>query len=158
MLGSRPPDWVSQWGLPGTTALAWDSCSIIVVKTGSLLMLKVLIVGSGGFLGAIIRYGVSGFAYQRFKGGFPAGTLMVNVIGCFIIGVLMCLIEKKQFASPALREFMIIGILGSFTTFSTMGYETFELIRNCDYASALLNISANLFIGIAAVALGWFAA
>ena len=114
-------------------------------------MVRLLAVGLGGALGAIARYGVSGLVHRWWGGAFPIGTLAVNVIGCLIIGGLMTLIEDRPLLSPEARLFLTIGLLGSFTTFSTVGYETFEMLRDNALARAALNLAANVFIGLLAV-------
>lgn len=115
-------------------------------------MYKLLIIGSGGFIGAILRYLVSGLVL-RLSGNavFPYGTLTVNMIGCFLIGFGGGLIETRQFFTPEARSFIFIGLLGSFTTFSTFGLETFNLARDIRILSALFNIGMHLVIGFAAV-------
>ena len=117
-------------------------------------MLNLLSVGIGGFVGAIARYGLSGLVHRYHEGGFPYGTLVVNVLGCLSIGVLMSLVEDRQLFRPEMRSFLMIGLLGSFTTFSTLGYETFELLRDSEFQFAFLNVAANVVLGITAVALG----
>jgi len=120
-------------------------------------LIKLLVVGSGGFLGAICRYGLSGWV-QRFSGGlFPWGTLAVNTLGCLAIGVLMALVEQRQLLSPNARLFWMIGLLGSFTTFSTFGYETFALLREKSMGLAILNIGGNVVCGLIGVWIGWVA-
>ena len=116
--------------------------------------MKILVVGLGGFVGAIARYGLSGLVHRYAQGTFPLGTMAVNVLGCLVIGVLMTLVEDRQFLSPNTRLFLTIGLLGSFTTFSTLGYETFELLREGDLRLATANILGNLALGIGAVWLG----
>lgn len=116
--------------------------------------MKLLVVGLGGFVGAIARYGLSGLVHRWFSGAFPAGTLVVNVTGCLAIGLLMSLVEDRQLLSPGARLFLMIGLLGSFTTFSTFGYETFECLRENDLRGAALSVLANVFLGLGAVVLG----
>ena len=78
-------------------------------------------VGSGGFLGALARYGLSGLVQRQLPlSTFPYGTLSVNLLGCFAIGILAGLAESRQLLGPELRTFALIGILGGFTTFSTL--------------------------------------
>jgi len=117
-------------------------------------MLNLLSVGIGGFVGAIARYGLSGLVHRYHEGGFPYGTLVVNVLGCLAIGVLMSLVEDRQLFRPEMRSFLMIGLLGSFTTFSTLGYETFELLRDSEFRFAFMNVAANVVLGITAVAVG----
>lgn len=118
------------------------------------MILKLLIVGTGGFIGAVARYGLSGLVHRYFEGSFPYGTLFVNVVGCFVIGVLMSLVEDGHLFRPEWRLFLMIGLLGSFTTFSTLGFETLELLRDSDFRAASLNLAANVILGVGAVALG----
>ncbi len=121
-------------------------------------LINLFIVGAGGFLGAIARYLLGGAA-QRVSGGtFPLGTLAVNVLGCLLIGVLMYAIENRPLLDPRTRLFAVIGFLGAFTTFSAFGHETIALIRDGEWALALLNAGANLFLCLGAVILGRFAA
>lgn len=122
-----------------------------------LFMAKILLIGAGGFIGAVGRYGLSGVVHRFVDGLFPVGTLFVNTLGCLVIGALMCLVEERQFFAPETRTFLMIGVLGSFTTLSTVGYETFEFMRSGEYWLAGVNAAANLGLGIAAVALGWVA-
>jgi CrcB protein len=122
-------------------------------------MVNMLIVGVGGMIGSILRYWLGGFTQRSIPGTFPVGTLAVNVIGCLAIGAIWSLIEYRQwFGSPEIRIFVTIGILGGFTTFSAFGYETFALLRDGAYVAALLNVTANVVIGMIAVTVGWVAA
>ena len=87
-------------------------------------------VALGGALGAVARH-LTGLGAVRIMGAaFPYGTLVVNVAGCFLIGFLLMLSEQRQLFSPTTRLFLTVGILGAFTTFSTFGYETLELLRD----------------------------
>ncbi|MCC6143721.1 MAG: fluoride efflux transporter CrcB [Candidatus Hydrogenedentes bacterium] len=117
-------------------------------------MLKLTLIALGGACGALARYGISGFVQQRMDSAFPFGTLAVNVIGCFVLGGLMALVQDHPLLRPEARSFIAIGILGAFTTFSTFGYETSALIHDNQWNQALLNILANIVIGLAAVELG----
>jgi CrcB protein len=115
-------------------------------------VVKLLLVGVGGFFGAIARYGISGlFA----RSAFPTGTLAVNVLGCLAIGNLMGLVVERQFFSPETRVLWMTGFLGALTTFSTFGYETIELVREGSGRLALLNVAASVVLGLGAVVLGW---
>src|ERR1044072_5450644 len=92
-------------------------------------MNHVLIVGIGGFLGSVLRYWLSAFVQRWAQEAFPLGTLVVNLLGCFVIGAVMSLAEYREAFSPEWRLFLTIGLLGGFTTYSTFGYETFALLR-----------------------------
>ena len=115
-------------------------------------LINAAMVGSGGFLGALARYGLSGLVH-RFAphATFPYGTLVVNLLGCLVIGVLAGLAESRQLFGPEFRTFVLIGILGGFTTFSTFGYETLSLMREGSHALAAANAVGQLLLGLAAV-------
>ncbi|MEZ5358758.1 MAG: fluoride efflux transporter CrcB [Candidatus Zixiibacteriota bacterium] len=115
---------------------------------------KLLIVGLGGFIGAIARYGMSGIVHRQFGTAFPYGTLAVNVLGCLLIGALMYFIESRTMMSQNLRLFIGIGCLGAFTTFSTFGYETLALLGDREFLRASLNVLGNVILGLGAVWLG----
>ncbi len=119
-------------------------------------MSKLLFIAIGGASGAILRYTVSGLTYKYLDGMLPWGTLMVNLIGCFLIGFLWQLFEVVT-SSSNVRAFIFIGILGAFTTFSTYGLETFNLFKEGETKYALLNIAASNLAGIAFVFAGIFA-
>jgi len=119
-------------------------------------MYKLLIIGLGGFVGAIGRYTVSGWIHRLFKiSWYPIGTLGVNVIGCLLIGLLGGLVENKELFHPGTRLFILVGMLGAFTTFSTFGYETLSLIRSGEFLLAGVNVAVQVILGIAAVWLGY---
>ena len=91
---------------------------------------------------------------QRLVGaGFPAGTLVVNVLGCLGIGYALGLASRADL-SESLRLFVVVGLIGSFTTFSTLGYETVELLRAGSHRAALLSVGMQLALGLGAVVLG----
>lgn len=115
-------------------------------------MLRVLLVGLGGGLGAMARYGVSVWAGQWPEGqAFPMGTLVVNVLGCFAIGVLAHLGEAKGLLTTEARLLLVTGFLGGFTTFSAFGSETLGLARGGASGLALGNIALHLALGLGAV-------
>ncbi|MBT8341250.1 MAG: fluoride efflux transporter CrcB [Desulfatitalea sp.] len=118
-------------------------------------MQQLLLVGIGGFAGALLRYAVSGWAQNVSRSiDFPYGTLAVNVVGCFFIGALSQLIDIQAGISAHLRLLLMVGLLGSFTTYSTFGNETFALLRDRQVVLALVNVCAHLFFGLSAVLLG----
>ena len=105
-----------------------------------------------GALGAISRYAISGWVPQWFGTGFPYGTLVVNVVGCFLLGVVMYLgLTTTSVMSETTRTVLAIGFLGSFTTFSTFGYETFRYLEDGARWLAFVNVAANVLLGLAAV-------
>jgi CrcB protein len=116
--------------------------------------LKLLVIALGGAVGAILRYYLSGFAYQYLKDDFPWGTLLVNLLGAFIIGYLWGIFEEVS-VSVALRTFILVGMIGAFTTFSTYALETFNLLREGEIKSVLLNILVSNLLGIMLVWIGY---
>jgi CrcB protein len=121
-------------------------------------MAHAFIAGLGGFIGSVLRYWLSAVAQRWVLAAFPVGTLLVNVLGCLVIGAVMYLVDYREMFTPELRVFVTIGILGGFTTFSTFGYETVALLQANEYPAALTNVAANVVLGIGAVILGWTAA
>lgn len=117
-------------------------------------MRELLAVGLGGGIGAIARYLVSLWMQRRFP-GFPAsGTLLVNVAGCLLIGILMGLIVERNLLSPAVRLLLITGFLGGLTTFSSFGAQTLELFEAGHFRLTLIYLAGNLIGGLFAVWLG----
>ena len=113
-------------------------------------MSTALWIGAGGFLGSIGRYWLGTFVQSSLSGGgFPWGTLAVNVLGCLAIGVLAPWLEDRT-----ARAFWIVGVLGGFTTFSAFGHETIELVRGPEPWLAGAYVGASIGCGIAAVAAG----
>ena len=121
-------------------------------------MMKILAVAVGGSIGAVTRYLVSTWAAGRFGPAFPYGTLIVNVIGCFIIGVFMTLATERLLISPYWRLLVTVGFVGGLTTFSSFSYETFKLLEDADIAAAISNVAANCVLGFFATWLGMLTA
>ncbi|MFH1856041.1 MAG: fluoride efflux transporter CrcB [Candidatus Omnitrophota bacterium] len=119
-------------------------------------MRNIFIVGIGGFVGAVLRYVLSG-AFQKISHypWFPFGTLAVNLIGCFLIGILGGYADNAGAFSANVRLFLFLGILGAFTTFSTFGYETLALVRDYEIFAALLNVGLHVGVGLFFVWLGY---
>ena len=117
-------------------------------------MLQLIIIGFGGFFGAIARYWLSGFVMRSFDTNFPHGTLAVNVFGCFALGFLMTIFDERVFVNTELRSFLTIGFLGALTTFSTFGFETISLLKAQEFVAAFANIGASLLLGLIAVYFG----
>ncbi|MCB2202274.1 fluoride efflux transporter CrcB [bacterium] len=114
-------------------------------------MHKLILVGVGGFAGAISRYVLSGLAHRLLGSSFPWGTLAVNLIGCFLIGGLMVFAEDRAVLSPQTRLLLGVGFLGAFTTFSTFGYESLELLRDKQLFYLALNLLVSVVGGLTAV-------
>lgn len=120
-------------------------------------MTRLALIGLGGALGAMARYGLSGWIQARSTSAIPWGTLGVNVLGCLLLGVLME-IGKERAVGSELQFFLRVGVLGAFTTFSTLGYETVELFSTQRLREGLISLGGNLLLGGMAVLLGSFLA
>jgi len=107
-----------------------------------------------GALGCICRYFLSGFVYQLFGTGFPYGTLAVNVIGAFLIGLVMEFSIRSALIPPALRIAVTIGLLGGLTTFSTFSFETFRLLEEGAFVVAFLNVLVSVVSCLACTWIG----
>ena len=118
-------------------------------------MKLLLIVGIGGFIGSISRYFVTLFVQNKFLSTFPFGTLSVNIAGCFLIGLVYALSEKVNIAAEW-RLFLITGMLGGFTTFSSFSNETVSMLRDAQYGFAILYVSCSVIIGLLATLGGIF--
>lgn len=117
-------------------------------------MYKIILLASGGAIGTVLRYSLSGFTYRFVNGVFPWGTLLVNLAGSFVIGLLWGLFEIDNF-STNVRHFIFIGILGGFTTFSTFTLESLNLFRDGEIKLALSNILASNIFGLLLVLAGF---
>lgn len=121
---------------------------------------NLLLVGAGGFVGAVARYLLGGavmhaaWSWRLPVGSFPAGTFTVNVGGCLLIGVLAGLAERHGMFGPQARLFLFTGLLGGFTTFSAFGLEATALLRRGEWWMAVLYAGASVVLGIGAVWLG----
>lgn len=118
-------------------------------------MMKFLWIGFGGFLGSISRFTMAHYIH-RIAGNapFPLGTFGVNILGCFLIGFLSEFFEGRFLVQPELRLFLIIGVLGGFTTFSSFSYETISLLREGNMVYAGLNIVGSVILCLLATWLG----
>jgi CrcB protein len=116
---------------------------------------KVLWIGAGGFLGSVLRYLLGGLVQSAVAGStFPYGTLVVNITGCYAIGFVSQLIDVQGALGPGARAFLVVGVLGGYTTFSAFGNETVNLIRDSQRLTAGLNIGGHLVLALCAVWLG----
>jgi len=124
-------------------------------------MKQILAVGLGGFIGAVSRYTLGGFVdrliQEKLQRPLPAGTFVVNALGCLFIGALMTYLQSREYPD-AVRLFLVTGILGSLTTFSTFGYDTITLLQKNELGVASGYVVANLVVGFCFVWLGMLAA
>jgi len=117
-------------------------------------MTKFLNLIIGGAVGTIARYLLAGAVYRFVGSTFPYGTLIVNLSGCFILGILAALTDKKFILGPDARVLLMIGFCGAYTTFSTMIFETDSLVRNGQALRAFTNVFASVILGFILFRLG----
>ena len=117
-------------------------------------MARVISIGLAGFAGTIARYWLSGFIARRFGETFPTGTLIVNVGGCFLAGFLSYSLFERFLVSEMVRTVVLIGLLGGFTTFSSFGLQTFNLLHG-EIGLAILNVAVSNVVGLTMVWLGF---
>lgn len=118
-------------------------------------LMKFALIMLGGGLGALSRYGITLLSVKLFGIRFPWGTLAVNLIGCFFIGLSFALAERSPLMNPTVRLFFITGFLGGLTTFSTYGYESFNAIYTGNLWVAVGNVLSNNAAGLILVFLGF---
>lgn len=113
-----------------------------------------IIVGIGGFVGAIVRYALAVWIGQAWGRAFPLGTFVINVSGSFLIGLLMTLFTERYSFDPAWRLLFVVGFLGAYTTFSTFEYETGKLINDSEWLFAAMNVVLSVTAGFVALKFG----
>lgn len=117
-------------------------------------MSKYILLMLGGALGAVSRFMVGTWVLKFYTGLFPLGTFLVNISGSFLIGVLMMLFLNRPAINANWRLFLVTGVLGGYTTFSSFEWETFAALRGSAGAVALLNVLLSVGVGLAGVWLG----
>jgi CrcB protein len=115
---------------------------------------NILLVGLGGGIGTILRFLCQKWVNESYQHNFPVATFLVNVFGCFLIGILYALGEKGNVLSPQTRLLLVTGFCGGFTTFSTFAFENMNLLRIGDNFYFLLYAIGSVVLGIAAVYIG----
>ena len=118
-------------------------------------MIRILLVGVGGFFATLLRYWLTGVIDRRYGETFPLGTLVVNALGCFLAGFMFFVLYDRLLTSPTSRSVVFIGLLGGFTTFSAYGLQTFTLLRDGEIFLALVNIAISNLLGLSLVYLGY---
>ncbi len=116
--------------------------------------MTVVAVATGGALGALARYFLARAVYSLLGTAFPYGTLVVNLLGCFLLGVIIALVEERGLLGPEARSLLAVGFLGAMTTFSTFVYESHGLLRDGAYLLCLGYLAASLMGGLASFVLG----
>ena len=120
--------------------------------------MRYLIVGAGGFIGAVARFAVGVYFDTFWRRDFPLATFVVNVSGCFILGLFLTLATERLPVDPRLRLFLATGFVGAYTTFSTFEYETQRLTTTGALGWAIVNVLTSVVAGFAALQLGVFLA
>lgn len=116
---------------------------------------KLLLIGLAGLAGTLSRYWLSGVVARRYGETFPLGTLAVNLVGCFLAGLLFYLLQERFLVNQTARTVVMIGFLGGFTTFSSFGLQTFTLLQDGEFGLAALNLVASNLAGLFLVWAGY---
>ncbi len=117
-------------------------------------MFVMLGVAIGGAVGALSRYGLDRAIEQRSESTFPWSTFVVNVAGCFVVGLVIAALVDRHGAPDLLRAALVVGFCGGFTTFSTFAQETLDLLETSEVVRALVSVTANVVVGVLAVLAG----
>lgn len=118
--------------------------------------MKWLLLLVGGGVGTVARYGLSATIHKLFGSGFPYGTLVVNLIGCFLIGFLASIAGSKWTLGPEAKLLLIVGFCGAFTTFSTFIFQSAELMKTGETLKVFINVSASVMVGFIVFRAGVF--
>lgn len=121
-------------------------------------MQKTIFIGLAGLVGTLLRYWLSGVVARQYGETFPWGTIVVNLVGCFLAGLVFYMTEERLLVNPVLRTAILIGLLGGFTTFSSYGLQTFTLLRDGELGLATLNLAVSNFVGLLMVWAGYVTA
>lgn len=116
--------------------------------------MPLLLIGLGGFFGAVARYAVDGLVTDRMGSAFPWGTLVINLTGSFLLGLLFGLSQERSVLPAEIRGPVLIGFIGAYTTFSTFMLESWRLVESGAWASALANLGGSIVLGLVAVLVG----
>ena len=118
------------------------------------MLRTMLLVGLGGFLGSVSRYLVGQGLHRLFDTIFPIGTMTVNIVGSFIIGVIYSLAERDNLVSPEMRMFLTVGFCGGFTTFSSFAFDNLNLLKDSGFLYLSIYVGGSVFLGLLAVYFG----
>ncbi len=125
-------------------------------KKGSKMIKTIFYVAVGGAVGSVLRYITSIFVAKYWVNSFPLATFLTNILGCFLIGLIIGLLEKNNLTNSDLKWLLITGFCGGFTTFSTFAYENSQLFQNQNAGIAFIYTATSILVGLASVWLGLF--
>lgn len=117
--------------------------------------LHILSIGLGGFVGSVARYAIGYLIDSRGDGSFPYGILVVNLVGCLLFGLMSGVVESREMFTEEVRALIFIGLLGSFTTFSTFSSDSLKMLSEGDFLGGFLNIGLSLVLGLVFIWLGY---
>lgn len=123
---------------------------LLCIQLKFIMFKTLLVIGAGGFLGSISRFLASHFIQNNFPSSFPFGTFIVNITGCFLIGLIYGMSERSSLFSSGWKMFLTVGFCGGFTTFSTFANENLAMLRDGDFYHFLLYTGLSVFLGIGA--------
>lgn len=118
-------------------------------------MINYILVSLGAAIGGALRYGLSSYVNKSQSTIFPIGTLLVNVLGSFVLGIIMFYLSEKEFIGNEFRLFLSVGLCGGFTTFSTFSYETLMLFRDSEFGLAIYNVLLNVVLCLVGIYLAY---
>lgn len=118
-------------------------------------MINYILVSLGAAIGGALRYGLSSYVNKSQSTIFPTGTLLVNVLGSFVLGIIMFYLSEKEFIGNEFRLFLSVGLCGGFTTFSTFSYETLMLFRDSEFGLAIYNVLLNVVLCLVGIYLAY---
>jgi fluoride exporter len=121
-------------------------------------MINLAAIALGGAIGAVSRYLLAGYVHRFTPTSFPYGTFAVNVLGCLLFGVVIGVADQRFAIGATARAFLLIGVLGGFTTFSSFTFETFQLLRDAQFLWASLNVVGQIAAGMLALWIGYVTA
>jgi fluoride exporter len=118
-------------------------------------MLNYILVSAGAAIGGALRFGISSYIQKHISVIFPYGTLVVNIVGSFILGIVMFYLNDKELIGNEFRLFLAIGFCGGFTTFSSFSYETLNLFRDAEFGLAIYNVLLNVVLCLIGIYLAY---
>ena len=131
-----------------------SSVAVLNSDLGRGCLTVLMAIAVGGALGSLSRYFLATKVYGWLGIAFPYGTLVVNLVGCFLLGMVVALVENRGLFGPALRSFLTVGFLGGLTTFSTFVYETWGLVDSGDLLRPVLYLAVSCIGGLLCLTLG----